>query len=196
MTGKLTVRRAVASTVKTDELVAKYCEYLGIKDGKIGTKIDLTEDVIKAIEKVTIECGVDVKTLIAAITNKASANITFVRDGKEVKIDDLTTDIYVALHDKALVSAIDTVTAMLTDIHDTLSAEEIVAKIADISAFYKVDVDDLTNSILARTDIQVVHSKAELTKVLEGLPNENIVAGFMSSGDFNGLTKEDLVMLF
>ena len=28
------------------------------------------------------------------------------------------------------------------------------------------------------------------------LPKENIVAGFMSSGDFNGLTKEDLVMLF
>jgi UDP-N-acetylmuramate: L-alanyl-gamma-D-glutamyl-meso-diaminopimelate ligase len=48
----------------------------------------------------------------------------------------------------------------------------------------------------ARTDIQVVHSKAELTNVLESLPKENVVGGFMSSGDFNGLTKEDLVMLF
>ncbi|MBO7219270.1 MAG: hypothetical protein J6V40_04780, partial [Clostridia bacterium] len=181
MTGKLTVRRAVASTVKTDELVAKYCEYLGIKDGKIGTKIDLTEDVIKAIEKVTIECGVDVKTLIAAITKNASANITFVRDGKEVKIDDLTTDIYVALHDKALISAINTVTAMLTDIHDTLSAEDIVSKIADISAFYKVDVDDLTNSILARTDIQVKYMDkgkevvGDLASILKGKVKAGLV---------------------
>ena len=31
---------------------------------------------------------------------------------------------------------------------------------------------------------------------LEDLPKENVVGGFMSSGDFNGLTKEDLVMLF
>ena len=48
----------------------------------------------------------------------------------------------------------------------------------------------------ARTDIQVVHSKVELMSVLESLTKENIVGGFMSSGDFNGLTKEDLVMLF
>jgi UDP-N-acetylmuramate: L-alanyl-gamma-D-glutamyl-meso-diaminopimelate ligase len=48
----------------------------------------------------------------------------------------------------------------------------------------------------ARTDIQVVHSKAELTNVLESLPKENVVGGFMSSGDFNGLTKEDLVTMY
>jgi UDP-N-acetylmuramate-alanine ligase len=48
----------------------------------------------------------------------------------------------------------------------------------------------------ARTDIQVVHSKVELMSVLESITKENIVGGFMSSGDFNGLTKEDLVMLF
>ena len=44
----------------------------------------------------------------------------------------------------------------------------------------------------ARKDIQVVHSKAELMNVIENLPKENVVGGFMSSGDFNGLTKEDL----
>lgn len=44
----------------------------------------------------------------------------------------------------------------------------------------------------ARKDIQVVHSKAELMEILETLPKENVVGGFMSSGDFNGLTKEDL----
>lgn len=44
----------------------------------------------------------------------------------------------------------------------------------------------------ARKDIQVVHSKAELMEMLECLPKENVVGGFMSSGDFNGLTKDDL----
>ena len=44
----------------------------------------------------------------------------------------------------------------------------------------------------ARNDIQVVHSKAELMEILEDLPKENVVGGFMSSGDFNGLTKDDL----
>ena len=44
----------------------------------------------------------------------------------------------------------------------------------------------------ARNDIQVVHSKAELMEILENLPKENVVGGFMSSGDFNGLTKDDL----
>ena len=29
-------------------------------------------------------------------------------------------------------------------------------------------------------------------EILETLPKENVVGGFMSSGDFNGLTKEDL----
>ena len=48
----------------------------------------------------------------------------------------------------------------------------------------------------ARKDIQVVHSKAELMSVIESLPKENVVGGFMSSGDFNGLTKEDLVTIY
>jgi hypothetical protein len=32
--------------------------------------------------------------------------------------------------------------------------------------------------------------------VIESLPKENVVGGFMSSGDFNGLTKEDLVTIY
>ena len=48
----------------------------------------------------------------------------------------------------------------------------------------------------ARTDIQVVHSKAELLNILASQPKENIVAGFMSSGDFNGLTKDDLMAMY
>ncbi len=46
----------------------------------------------------------------------------------------------------------------------------------------------------AREDIKVVHSKAELLDILKDVQKENVVAGFMSSGDFNGLTKEDLQM--
>ena len=48
----------------------------------------------------------------------------------------------------------------------------------------------------ARKDIQVVHSKAELIEMLESLPKENVVGGFMSSGDFNGLTKDDLGAMY
>jgi hypothetical protein len=32
--------------------------------------------------------------------------------------------------------------------------------------------------------------------VLNEVKKENIAAGFMSSGDFNGLTKEDLMTMF
>lgn len=48
----------------------------------------------------------------------------------------------------------------------------------------------------ARKDIQVVHSKDELINILEDSPKENVVAGFMSSGDFNGLTTDDLHKIF
>lgn len=48
----------------------------------------------------------------------------------------------------------------------------------------------------ARKDICVVHSKDELLQMLKDLQNENVVAGFMSSGDFNGLTTEDLRKIF
>ena len=48
----------------------------------------------------------------------------------------------------------------------------------------------------ARKDIIVVHSKAELLDILGDVPKENVVGGFMSSGDFNGLTKEDLMSMY
>lgn len=47
-----------------------------------------------------------------------------------------------------------------------------------------------------RPDIRVVHSKDELVRLLNEKTYENTVAGFMSSGDFNGLTKEDLEEVF
>ncbi len=42
-----------------------------------------------------------------------------------------------------------------------------------------------------RKDIKVVHSKDELLEMLNQLPKENMVGGFMSSGDFNGFKPED-----
>ena len=48
----------------------------------------------------------------------------------------------------------------------------------------------------ARKDIKVIHSKAELLDVLNDVQKENIVGGFMSSGDFNGLTADDLREIF
>ncbi|MDO5342468.1 MAG: Mur ligase family protein [Bacteroidia bacterium] len=47
-----------------------------------------------------------------------------------------------------------------------------------------------------RPDIKVVHSKDELVALLNEKMYENTVGGFMSSGDFNGLTKEDLKSVF
>jgi hypothetical protein len=56
--------------------------------------------------------------------------------------------------------------------------------------------DDRIVEGFGRKDIQVVHSKEELMNVLNEVKKENIAAGFMSSGDFNGLTKEDLMTMF
>ena len=43
----------------------------------------------------------------------------------------------------------------------------------------------------ARNDIKVVHSKDELLEVLNNVTKENLVGGFMSSGDFNGFKPDD-----
>lgn len=42
-----------------------------------------------------------------------------------------------------------------------------------------------------RKDIVVVHSKKELLEALNDVTKENLVGGFMSSGDFNGFKPED-----
>lgn len=45
-----------------------------------------------------------------------------------------------------------------------------------------------------RKDIKVVHSKNELLEVLNDVPKENMVGGFMSSGDFNGFKPDDFII--
>ena len=47
-----------------------------------------------------------------------------------------------------------------------------------------------------RPDLKVVHSKAELVTLLEKGQRKNVVGAFMSSGDFNGLTTDDLKSLY
>ena len=47
-----------------------------------------------------------------------------------------------------------------------------------------------------RGDLRVVHNKAELLEILEQGPKQNVVGAFMSSGDFNGLTTDDLRGVF
>ena len=46
--------------------------------------------------------------------------------------------------------------------------------------------------------LECIHLSKEFDnkKVLNDIKKENIVAGLMSSGDFNGLTKEDLVTIY
>ncbi|MBQ0129286.1 MAG: peptidoglycan synthetase [bacterium] len=47
-----------------------------------------------------------------------------------------------------------------------------------------------------RSDLKVVHNKAELMALLTESPKENVIGAFMSSGDFNGLTTDDLRSLY
>lgn len=56
--------------------------------------------------------------------------------------------------------------------------------------------DDRIKQGFGRPDLKVVHSKDELMTLLKEYPTENVVGGFLSSGDFNGLKKEDLQTLY
>lgn len=47
-----------------------------------------------------------------------------------------------------------------------------------------------------RTDLKVVHNRQELLALLGKGPQKNVVGAFMSSGDFNGLSKDDLQTIF
>ena len=47
-----------------------------------------------------------------------------------------------------------------------------------------------------RSDLKVVHNRVELMALLAESPKKNIIGVFMSSGDFNGLTTDDLRSLY
>ena len=47
-----------------------------------------------------------------------------------------------------------------------------------------------------RQDLMVVHNKAELVDLLQKGQRHNVIGAFMSSGDFNGLTTDDLKALY
>ena len=47
-----------------------------------------------------------------------------------------------------------------------------------------------------REDLKVVHNKAELVELLQKGQRHNVIGAFMSSGDFNGLTTDDLKALY
>ena len=47
-----------------------------------------------------------------------------------------------------------------------------------------------------RSDLKVVHNKVELMDLLAESPKQNVIGAFMSSGDFNGLTADDLESLY
>ena len=44
----------------------------------------------------------------------------------------------------------------------------------------------------SRDDIQIVHTKEELLELLAKDKTNSVVVGLLSSGDFNGLTTDDL----
>ena len=47
-----------------------------------------------------------------------------------------------------------------------------------------------------RPDLKVVHNKTELVALLQMGQQHNVIGAFMSSGDFNGLTTDDLKALY
>lgn len=65
-------------------------------------------------------------------------------------------------------------------------------------ALKKLDMmtDDRIVEGFSRPDIEVVHSKEELMSLLKDCQREDMVGGFMSSGNFNGLTTEDLKQIY
>lgn len=65
-------------------------------------------------------------------------------------------------------------------------------------ALKKLDMmtDDRIVEGFSRSDIEVVHSKEELMTLLKDCQREDMVGGFMSSGNFNGLTTEDLKQIY
>lgn len=65
-------------------------------------------------------------------------------------------------------------------------------------ALKKLDMmtDDRIVEGFSRPDIEVVHSKEELMTLLKDCQREDMVGGFMSSGNFNGLTTEDLKQIY
>lgn len=56
--------------------------------------------------------------------------------------------------------------------------------------------DDRIIKGFARSDLKVFHSKEELLDILNESPKENVVAGFMSSGDFNNLLTDELKQIY
>ena len=56
--------------------------------------------------------------------------------------------------------------------------------------------DDRIVEGFGRADLKVVHNKAELVNLLQKGQRRNVVGAFMSSGDFNGLTTDDLKSLY
>lgn len=65
-------------------------------------------------------------------------------------------------------------------------------------ALKKLDMmtDDRIVEGFSRSDIEVVHSKEELMSLLKDCQREDMVGGFMSSGNFNGLTTEDIKQIY
>jgi len=56
--------------------------------------------------------------------------------------------------------------------------------------------DERIKQGFGQDNIKVVHNKAELLGVLDTMPRQNVVAAMMSSGDFNGLTTDDLKKVY
>ncbi len=56
--------------------------------------------------------------------------------------------------------------------------------------------DERIKVAFSRDDLQVVHTKDELVALLMKEKTDSVVAGFLSSGDFNGLTTDDLKKIY
>ncbi len=56
--------------------------------------------------------------------------------------------------------------------------------------------DERIKQGFGQANMKVVHNKAELLGLLDEMPHHNVVAAMMSSGDFNGLTTDDLKKVY
>ena len=175
--GTLVVKKAVATALsenRKEEMVAKFCELIGIKDGKLSVNVDLTEDVIKAMNKVAVIYDVDVNALVSAISD-VNASINFTKDGKAIKPGDVETEIVFGLYDSVVQKVADIVRPLISDIHENVDVTDIVSQIADISAFYDVDVEKLIQALHIENDGVKVKYIGKDGKVIDNLSLYNVL---------------------
>ena len=194
-TGVTKIKAAISEMVDTTEAVRVVLDKLGITDGTISVKKNVTAELIAAIKEVSVQCGVTVTELVQALKQKTKVKLV---DEKGIEITedtllDIVTEVTVDVQDTATVEVVDKLTAMFAEFKTLkLSTEEIVSRIASLSFVAQVDVDKVVDMLLAREDtridIEYVDSEGKTVNLREVLKSK-IKAGLVTKAE-NGVISD------